>query len=279
MKAKIYILLIILSTLGLTLNANKANVSPDEQIEEAISFPKGQAITSSMLFSQGVEAYTHGDFYQAINFFKKLEDEKKAIGLESPELYYDLANAYYQVNNYGYARLYYEKALLLKPDYENAQHNVKVLQNKLEDKVYSGRHFFRNNVYLAVQQLFTSNVWNSIGIGSFLIFLAMVGLFFLFDTENKKKLVFYIGVFGAIICIFANIFAFQQGRQIIYRNGAVVVDAIAKIYKAPNTDEPEIAILYEGAKIKVVKDDKNWKEIEMNDGTKGWIENAKIAII
>lgn len=231
------------------------------------------------LFEKGIIAYNQGDFYQAIDYFQKEINAKAEENLEAPELYYNLGNAYYRTQNLGYARLYYEKALLLDPNNEKAKQNIKFLQTKLENKTADIDIFFISVWFRYFQQLHSSNTWNNLGIATFLIFLGTIAIFVFTKKILIKKTVFYIGLISLILCLFANVFAYKQAEELTIRTHAVILSPTANIYSSPDTQQKELFTLYEGSKVKITKDDKNWLEIESSDGNIGWIQSDKLAII
>ena len=75
------------------------------------------------LFEQASLSYEQIDFEQALNYFKEIQD----IGLYSSDLYYNIGNCYYKLQQNAEAVLYYEKALKLNPSDEDAFFNLKLL--------------------------------------------------------------------------------------------------------------------------------------------------------
>lgn len=270
------LLFISLSYSGFVIAANEIQ---NDTITQNVSFPEVAKSESKGLFEQGVDAYRQGDFYQAVSFFKELADKKLQENEESPELYYNLGNAYYKVDNFGYARLYYEKALLLKPDYEEATHNVRLLQQKIEDKIYDNDMFIAQNIYTSVEYWLPSNYWNLIGIVTFVVFLIIVAIFFRTETETKRKIFFYLGLVVLFVCVISNVFAARQAFDIRNRNSAIVINSTIKMFGQPNDRDSEVGLLHLGTKIQIEKEDKDWVKIKTNKGERGWIESDKIAII
>ena len=92
---------------------------------------------SDNLHQQARDAYSNGDYVQAISIYETMTQEG-----ESDELYYNLGNAYYKNNQIGKAILNYERALRLNPSYDDAAFNLQLANEKIQDKIEPIERFF-----------------------------------------------------------------------------------------------------------------------------------------
>jgi len=249
--------------------ANKETIVPATE-DNAVTLTNADPAT---------EAYNEGHFRQAIEILEAEKDARLKDGLESAELYYNLGNAYFRVNELANARLYYEKALLLDPGDRDIRHNIDYLSTKIEDKILVADTFFLNIWFRAVQNLFGSNAWATIAVVLFLALTASMVAFFFSRSILVKKTAFYIGIVSLVIVIFANIFAFRQKDKIEYRDTAVIMAGSASVVSSPDINSKELFILHAGTKVYITKEDRNWLEIEIDNGSIGWIQRDKIEII
>ena len=72
------------------------------------------------LFNQATEAYNEGAYQKAVDNYLEILDN----GQHSAELYYNLGNSYYKLNQIAPSIYYYEKALLLRPNDEEIKNNL-----------------------------------------------------------------------------------------------------------------------------------------------------------
>lgn len=225
-------------------------------------------------------AYDEKDYDKAISILEKEKDIQKANSLESAKLYYNLGNAYYKANELAKARLYYERATLLDPNDKEARMNIEfIVKNKLEDKIPVADTFFLNIWWQGVQNMFSSNGWTKIGIISFMVLMGCLAIFFFARHTTAKKISFYIGILFLAFVIFVNIFAYEQKNNVLYRHTAIVMTPSAHIYSAPDDNSTEIITLHAGTKISITKSDRNWVEVELDNGSIGWIQREKIEVI
>ena len=226
-----------------------------------------------------IAAYNDGDYRLAIDILEEERKQQLANGQESAALYYNLGNAYFRVNDLAHARLYYERALLLDPGDRDIRHNIDYLSTKIEDKILVADTFFLSLWFRAVQNLFSSNAWATIAVVCFILFIACLVAFFFSRLIVVKKGAFYIGIVALVIVIFANVFSFGQKGKIEKRETGVVMAGSVQILSSPDINSKELFILHSGTKVFVTKEDRNWYEIEIDNGSVGWIQKEKMEII
>lgn len=82
-----------------------------------------------------------------------------------------------------------------------------------------------------------------------------------------------------VFMIIANIFAFNQKREQIQRNYAIVTVGAASVNASPDENSNVLFELHEGTKVKIRNSDGNWYEIEIANGSVGWTPKQKVEII
>lgn len=228
---------------------------------------------------QAVTLYNDGDFRKAIAILEQERKEQLAKGVESADLYYNLGNAYFRVNDLAHARLNYERALLLEPGDRDTRHNIEYLSTKLEDKILVADTFFLSIWFDAVQNLFNSNTWSTISVVGFILFIACLTVFFFSKLITMKKAAFYAGIVLIVVIIFANVFSFRQKKRIEHRNTAIIMTGSASMVSSPDINSKVLTVLHSGTKVTITKEDRSWLEIEIDNGTVGWIQKEKLEII
>ena len=82
------------------------------------SLANGQSVEE--LFSKANTFYKQGNLEMAIENYLEIDKQEEV----SSELYYNLGNCYYKLNNVAETIYYYEKALKLNPLNEDARNNL-----------------------------------------------------------------------------------------------------------------------------------------------------------
>lgn len=220
-------------------------------------------------------AYANQQYQQAIKDYEELLKEG-----ESSELYYNLGNAYYRVDNITMAVLNYERALLLSPGDGDIRYNLQMARSKTIDKITPESEMFFVIWYRALVNFTSVDRWAYVAIVAF-CFVIIGVLLYLFSTRIfVRKMGFYGGAIFFIAFILANIFAYQQKENLINRNGAIVISSVAPVKSTPSKNGSDLFILHEGTKVSITDGSiKGWKEIRVADGKEGWVDASCIEII
>ncbi|MDH6355556.1 tetratricopeptide (TPR) repeat protein [Dysgonomonas sp. PH5-45] len=238
------------------------------------------ALCSAQSLNEQVnKAYAAKEYGKAISMLEAEAAKQKKDGLESPQLYYNLGNAYFRSNNIAKAMLYYERALLLNPGDRDTRANIEFARTKIEDKFADKGDFFLSDWYNGIRNLASSNTWSNISIGLFIVFLLCLSLFLFDKRVIVKQTVFYTGIVIIVLFVFCNLFAFRHKYNIENRNTAIIMAGAVSAYSAPNAGDKEVFTLHAGSKVEILKKDGNWVEIEIISGDVGWVEADKLEII
>ena len=83
------------------------------------------------LFDEGNSFYNNGNYEQAIEKYSSIIKS----GFESSELYYNLGNSYYKINDIANSIFYFEKSLLLDPNNLESKNNLSFANNMTIDRI------------------------------------------------------------------------------------------------------------------------------------------------
>lgn len=224
--------------------------------------------------------YQEGNFRKAIEILEAEIENQKQKDRVSAQLYYNLGNAYFRVNEFPEAILNYERAQLYDPGDRDTRHNIKYANTKIEDKILTADNFIFQIWFDGVQNLLPSNVWAVASIVFFLLFIGSLVLYFFSPRLQLKKAGFYAGIVLLVLLVSTNIFAVNQKRKIENRDTAIVMTGSASVVSSPTSSgSKELFILHAGTKVRINKSDGNWYEIEIADGNVGWVQKDMIEII
>lgn len=243
---------------------------------EVDSLANNSVAEVSSLWEQAVEYYSQDNYPQAVEAFKAIE----ALGYVSPELYYNIGNAYYKMSGYiAYSILYYEKALKLDPTYEDAKANLEFVHQFTLDKIETVPEFVLVTWIKDIRRSLSSNGWGYLAIA----LAALVAIFILIFRFGSNMAMRRISFILAIICIIFEVFsvAFSVGlkNDVLSEDSAIVVTPVSSLKSSPNTTGKSLLILHEGAKVEILDELGEWKKVELSDGRQGWILTREIEII
>lgn len=228
------------------------------------------------LWSKGVQAYTDGRWSECTESLKALE----SVGVVSPELYYNLGNAYFKSGDYPHAILYYERTLKISPSFEDARINLDFANSLIRDKIDAVPEFVLKSWARKVCYLMPSDFWAVISIVLFAAALALFLVFRLGASRGLRRTGFYCSIVALILSASSFGMARWQRNSYLRADGAIVMKPVASVKSSPSRDSSkDLFVLHEGTKVTVLDTVGEWKNISLSDGRQGWIEESDMEMI
>ena len=226
--------------------------------------------------AQADSAYINNDYANAVYLY---EDILANQG-ESADIYYNLGNSYYKMDNIAKAILNYEKALMLNPGNGDIRFNLELAQSKTVDKVTPMSEVFLVTWMKSLTNTMSEQGWSKLAIASFILMLLGLVLYFFSKKIAMKKIGFISALCLMLVCILANVFASSQKSKAQSHSRAIIMEPSVTVKSTPNEGGTELFILHEGRKV-MIKDNtmREWKEIQLEDGNAGWVPASVIEII
>lgn len=218
-------------------------------------------------FIQANTQYEKGHYDKAATLYEEIVED----GLESAELYYNLGNAYYRLDNVGLSILYYEKARKLSPTDEDILTNLAFANQKVEDEIDAVPVSFLTNWLETIASILTEKGWSLFFIGLFIVSLLLLVLYILSSTPNLKRLFFYsfflLFVVG-VCCFFLAWFQYYNTKN---TKEAVIVSPATTVLSSPDSEATKLFVLHEGTKVSITDETNEWVELKLADGNVGWL--------
>jgi len=227
-------------------------------------------------FTKANNLYNDSKYEKSIEIYFEILDS----GVHSSELYYNLGNSFYKLNDIPNSILFYEKSLKLNPTDKDIINNLKMVNNAIIDDITKiPEPFFDNQLNKISNNLSYSN-WGLISlIISFLFLLLFIFYFFSKEPIVKRTsftlllvLLFLIGITTKI-----SLHAYEKNHLEKY---AIIFSSKIEIKSEPNERSENLLILHMGTKVKIIDSFKDeWVKIKLVNGQEGWINNNEIKII
>ena len=242
------------------------------QVENTLAQAPAVVITKA----QADSAYINNDFANAVNLYEHILANQG----ESADIYYNLGNSYYKMDNIAKAIVNYEKALVLNPGNGDIRFNLELAQSKTVDKVTPMSEVFLVTWIKNLTNTMSEKGWAKMGIITFILMLLMLALYFFSKKVALKKIGFISAVCLLLVCIIANVFASSQKNEAQNHGTAIIMAPSVTVKSTPNEGGTDLFILHEGHKVNI-KDNtmREWKEIQLEDGNAGWVPASVIEII
>ncbi len=225
-----------------------------------------------MLIEEANKNYCEDNFEKAIELYQKAIDN----GVESSELYYNLGNAYFKINSIPSAILYYEKAEKINPNDDDILFNLQIANNRIVDKIEQVPEIFYVRWWRNILYTFTVDEWGYLSLVSFAIVVIMLLIFFLTNIYWAKKISFWLGLVFIFIAGTSYLMANQKYNSFIKDHQAIVFTPTLTVKSSPSDSGIDLFVIHEGSKVQITDHVGEWYEIELANGSVGWIKENDI---
>ena len=226
----------------------------------------GEQSTDS-LWLQGNQDYQKGSYEAASGCYLSILEK----GFQSPDLYYNLGNAYFKQNRVAESILYYERAIRLSPSNEAYQYNLNVAKAKVVDKIEIIPPFFIYSLISKTKNMLSLNGW-AIAIVIFFLLLSSSILLWRFGFSILlKKLGFWSLLTTSLLFILSILVCNSVASKNSARDEAIILRPVVTVKSSPDQSGKDLFILHEGTKVQITDSLSRWIEVKITDGNSGWI--------
>ncbi len=235
------------------------------------------AASPDLLFEAGNREYLDGNYIEALDRWLQIEKDE----YQAAELYYNIGNAYFKVNELGEAIQYWEKASLLLGEDEDLKANLAIARFKLVDKL-------EEEVRLPVWDWFDQ--FRSMLSDGFLTWSAVLFCLTLFGllsirkwitkrTKGKSTIAIFAWIVLVILILNLGLIGLQIKDDSSKREGVMIVREV-EVLSAPAMGTGKLLFsLHEGTKVRVIRSMTGWHEISVGKNKHGWVQSSQIGLI
>lgn len=233
------------------------------------------AQTPEQVFDRANQLYQQTKFAEARDAYESILHN----GLVGGELYYNLANTYYKLGDIGKAILNYERALRFMPNDDDVNHNLRLANLMITDKIEPAPRLFIWDYWDGIKAAFSLNAITWTVYGVFVFLVGSVSLVVVARTYRLRR----FGVLGAgttlvvlILCV--TLFVGKLG-EMTRSNAAVVTARITTVKNSPDPKSSDAFVLHGGVKVTITDNVNEWVKVRLADGKVGWMEESAAEVI
>lgn len=215
------------------------------------------------------------DFFISENYEKAAKlYEVIASETENADIYYNLGNTYYRMNNLPKAILNYRRAYRIAPEDQDIVHNLQLCQSQLKDQFDIPQEMFFISWLNSLIKSRSAHNWGLIGMVSFILIFLSFGYYIYGQHLLRRKISFISSTIFCLLFIICQIFAYIQHKNASSIQEVIIIKPI-QTYSSPSLTSQKVRKLNEGTTL-VVKENftKGWIQIEMPDKSEAWIQNS-----
>jgi hypothetical protein len=249
-----------------------------------LSAGAAQAIDVDTELLAGQEAYAQQRYPEAIARLEAVADS----GVVNEDLYYDLGNAYFlasrtgdprgRAGKLGRAILWYERALLVDPAFDDARFNLSVAREtaaaRLGKDTVLGQ--VKDPLWMRVVtwRPMATLTWTFL-ILDLVFFAVLIAVRFLPTGFTRTGLIVadvFVGLAGAVaaLLLFGQIYYRENVRM------SVVVSDEAVMREAPDPTRRELPRLHAGHRVVIVKEQGDWALVRLSNRVEGWVQRESV---
>ena len=231
------------------------------------------SVENADIYNSANELYTKKEYHEALELYQELANR----GIQNPSLYYNLANTNFKIGNIGYAVLYFERALLLKPFDRDIRSNLDHVRAQLEDKI---RPLYDEGIFRLLRRLFSFLRLKITASLEIILFTSLVVLllFFLFLPHSRHRLKNPLIVVGTVYMIILIGMIAQSSHERKYPKG-IILQKVLEVKSSPLAESETLFTLHEGTKFKLIEQRGEWIRFSTQDGRQGWILQESVELI
>jgi tetratricopeptide (TPR) repeat protein len=232
-----------------------------------LGIAQGEKDQATNLFENANKSYSEENYSLAIVGYNEI----LKTGKHSVEVYFNLGNAHYKMNEVGPSIYNFEKALQLDPENEDVLNNLKFANRmKMDDVDSLPENAIGSRVDSLVGSLSVDN-WAYVSIVIVLITILLAILYLYAGTPGKKRLFFILMFIGVIFSALSIAAAFYAKDKINNEQFAIVFTEEFKARTEPKLSAEGSFVIHEGTKVEIISEFESWYEIRLANGSKAWM--------
>lgn len=230
---------------------------------------------SERLFDEGNLLYQQQDFEGARDKYLQIESQDEV----SSALYYNLANSYYRLGEFGKAILYYERALRLDPGDDDIQANLRAANQATVDQIVPPQEFQLARWLIWLLYLIPAPTLVKLASASYLLAGALLIVSIISRNRRIGRVCRKAALAAGIVLGVAVSIGAVQWLDSTNRVEAIILEREVRAMGSPDTEGVELFRIHEGTKVRIDQSAGDWIEIVLLDGKVGWIQNQSVEII
>ncbi len=217
-------------------------------------------------FEQANKLYEQGKFADAAKTYESLRQQ----GQTSPELLFNLGNAYFKSGQTGRAMLAYRQAELLAPRDPDLRANLSFVGGTVDGASPMSR-------WRAFLHRLTLNEWTFVTTQLLWVWFALL-IAGQIKATWKKPLRLYTRFAGIATVLCAAILFFAQ-QEVLGTPTGVVITKEAVVRYGPVEESQTSFVLHDGAEVRVVDQNNGWLRVTDAARREGWLKSDQVALL
>ncbi|HVZ73305.1 MAG TPA: SH3 domain-containing protein [Polyangia bacterium] len=249
----------------------KRRLSAAFALAAALVAPAARADRIDEAWARGNDAYLRGDYDTAVAAYEELDRDD----IVSPDLFFNLGDAYFKKNALGPAIWSFERAAALDPDDEDVRFNLdqarKLAARQARDKIEGEDH---DALWIRAVTALSPSTETWVFLALYLAFFATLFVRRRADEDARPALAAGAAILAGVTLLAG---AALAGRAVLERVpfGVVLPDAVA-VKEGADVNYKTGFQIHAGLKVRLLERDQDWLRIRLANGLEGWVRAKEI---
>ena len=242
----------------------------------AMSFAAVPALAQHEIFERGNQLYQEGDFAAAAEAYEAVV----AAGFDSPDLRYNLGNAYFKLGELGPAILEWERALARAPGDPDVAANLELARSLTADVVEPLPRFWLVSLASWWVDLLPRGLLVAAVVTSWLMATGGAIGRILARGPNVRRRAGWVVIAGAVgVVVLGTNLAVRELGIARHDRAVILVDAVSVRSAPADDDNLTLFEVHEGTVVRIDQRTGAWAEIVLADGKVGWVRADAFGVI
>ncbi|MEA2102677.1 MAG: hypothetical protein U9P80_08930 [Thermodesulfobacteriota bacterium] len=211
-------------------------------------------------------AFDQGCFADASEIYQWLIKDGQADG----NIYYNLGNAFFRMDQMGMAILNYERALRLMPRDPDLEFNLQYARDKSVDEVKVSSGFIGSAFFWIRAFSLAEIFWVFVLLNAVFFFVLLLRVFF------KREWTWYLLLISLCLWSVSGVSFGAKWYDTVFDDRAVVVDKEADVLAGPAKGDTLLFRLHAGTIVHEERQEHGWWLIHLSDDKRGWISGDMV---
>lgn len=209
-------------------------------------------------------------YYQTKNYdsaailYEQLAQDRPA----NAQLYYNLGNTYYRLNQIGRSVLNYERALKLDPDYRLAKDNLALAQSRIPNSIRQTKDIFFVSWWKQATAASRAGLWSVVALIFFVFSLSIWALRRFGKTA--AWMLPQVAAGALVLSIATMILAYVASLRASGHDRAVVMESDLQLLETQRKGTRPV-LLPEGTVVTIDEQQSERVHVRLPDGRSGWV--------
>lgn len=218
------------------------------------------------LTAQATRAYAAGDHATALALF-----DSANVAFSSPALLFNIGNCHFKLNDIPHAILFYERALRLAPGDEDVKANLELARQNVVDRVNELPSFTLGSTWGTIRGGRDPDQWARRSLWACLLLFALLAAGVAVRQRTPRRLLFAASgtvLVGTLLCI---AFALFRHNEVTKNDAAIIMAPKVDVRSEPRESTTVLFVLHKGTKVSVIAEENGWHEVQLANGSVGWM--------